>query len=70
MATYAIGDIQGCYDELIILLDKIKFQSEQDQLLICGDILNRGPKSLETIEFLYSIKKNCHITLGIMIFIS
>ena len=64
MATYAIGDIQGCYDELIILLDKIKFQSEQDQLLICGDIINRGPKSLETIEFLYSIKKNCHITLG------
>ena len=39
MATYAIGDIQGCYDELIILLDKIKFQSEQDQLLICGDII-------------------------------
>ena len=64
MATYAIGDIQGCYDELRILLDKIKFKSEQDQLLICGDIINRGPKSLETIEFLYSIKKNCHITLG------
>ena len=64
MATYAIGDIQGCYDELKILLDKIKFQSEQDKLLICGDMINRGPKSLETIEFLYSIKKNCHITLG------
>ena len=43
MATYAIGDIQGCYDELRILLDKIKFKSEQDQLLICGDIINRGP---------------------------
>ena len=64
MATYAIGDIQGCYDELKILLDIIKFQSEQDKLLICGDIINRGPKSLETLEFLYSIKKNCHITLG------
>ena len=32
--------------------------------MICGDIINRGPKSLETLEFLYSIKKNCHITLG------
>ena len=64
MATYAIGDIQGCYDELKILLDKIKFQIAHDKLLICGDIINRGPKSLETIEFLYSIRKNCLITLG------
>ena len=64
MATYAIGDIQGCYDELKILLVKINFQKNQDKLLICGDLINRGPKSLETIEFLYSIKKNCHITLG------
>ena len=46
MATYAIGDIQGCYDELRILLDKIKFKSEQDQLLICtnrGSVLTSGP---------------------------
>ena len=63
MATYAIGDIQGCYDELRILLDKIKFKSEQDQLLICGDIINRGPKSLETIEFLYSIKNRILINI-------
>ena len=64
MSTYAIGDIQGCYDELKILLDKIQFRIEQDKLLICGDIINRGSKSLETIEFLHSIKQNCHITLG------
>jgi len=64
MANYAIGDIQGCFDELIVLLDKIKFETEKDQLWICGDLINRGPKSLESLEFLYSIRKNCYITLG------
>jgi len=64
MANYAIGDIQGCFDELIILLDKIKFETNKDQLWICGDLINRGPKSLESLEFLYSIRKNCYITLG------
>jgi len=64
MANYAIGDIQGCFDELIILLDKIKFNTDKDQLWICGDLINRGPKSLESLDFLYSIRENCHVTLG------
>jgi len=64
MANYAIGDIQGCFDELIVLLDKIQFETNKDQLWICGDLINRGPKSLESLEFLYSIRKNCYITLG------
>ena len=64
MATYAIGDIQGCFDELIVLLEKIKFQTDRDKLWICGDIINRGPKSLETLNFVYSIRENCNITLG------
>ena len=64
MANYAIGDIQGCFDELMNLLHKIKFKTDRDQLWICGDLINRGPKSLESLEFLYSIRKNCFITLG------
>ena len=64
MANYAIGDIQGCFDELMNLLHKIKFKTDRDQLWICGDLINRGPKSLESIEFLYSIRENCFITLG------
>ena len=64
MANYAIGDIQGCFDELIILLDKIKFKTDKDQLWICGDLINRGPKSLESLDFLYSIRENCYVTLG------
>ena len=64
MANYAIGDIQGCFDELMNLLHKIKFKTDRDKLWICGDLINRGPKSLESLEFLYSIRKNCFITLG------
>jgi len=64
MANYAIGDIQGCFDELMNLLHKFKFKSDRDQLWLCGDLINRGPKSLESLEFLYSIRENCFITLG------
>ena len=64
MATYAIGDIQGCFDELVVLLDEIKFQADKDKLWICGDMINRGPKSLESLDFIYSIRENCNITLG------
>jgi bis(5'-nucleosyl)-tetraphosphatase (symmetrical) len=64
MSNYAIGDIQGCYKEFILLLDKINFDSSKDKLWLCGDLVNRGPDSLECIEFLYSIKENCLITLG------
>lgn len=64
MANYAIGDIQGCFDELMNLLHKIKFKTDRDQLWICGDLINRGPKSLESLEFLYSIRENCFVTLG------
>ncbi len=64
MANYAIGDIQGCFDELMNLLHKIKFKKDRDKLWLCGDLINRGPKSLESLEFLYSIRENCFITLG------
>ena len=52
MATYAIGDVQGCYDELRKLLEHINFKSDRDRLWFCGDIVNRGPKSLKTLRFI------------------
>ena len=51
MSTYAIGDIQGCFDELKALLELIQF-GDLDKLWFCGDLVNRGPKSLETLRFI------------------
>ena len=52
MSTYAIGDIQGCFHSFKSLLAKIEFSSEHDQLWICGDLVNRGPDSLNTLRWI------------------
>jgi len=64
MATYAIGDIQGCYDSLQCLLEKIAFNPNQDRLWLVGDLINRGPDSLATLRFLYSIRESVTFVLG------
>lgn len=55
MATYAIGDIQGCYRPLRCLLDEVAFDPDQDKLWLAGDIVNRGPQSLDCLRFLKSL---------------
>jgi bis(5'-nucleosyl)-tetraphosphatase (symmetrical) len=64
MATYAIGDVQGCYDELRTLLTQINFNSDSDQLWFCGDLVNRGPQSLETLRYIRSLGDNAITVLG------
>ena len=55
MKTYLIGDVQGCFDSLQALLEKIQFNPTTDQLGFVGDLVNRGPKSLETLRFIYQL---------------
>ena len=64
MPSYVIGDVQGCFDELMLLLDKINFDSNNDELIFAGDLINRGPKSLEVLEFCLENKKSIEIVLG------
>ena len=64
MATYAIGDIQGCFQELNDLLDLIEFSETSDQLWFTGDLVNRGPQSLETLRFIKSLGDRAITVLG------
>ena len=64
MADFAIGDIQGCYDALQRLLDVIQFDDRQDRLWFVGDLVNRGPQSLEVLRFIQQLSIKPCITLG------
>ena len=64
MATYAVGDIQGCYSELEQLLQLINFNQRTDQIWFVGDLVNRGPQSFETIKFVKSLGDSAISVLG------
>jgi bis(5'-nucleosyl)-tetraphosphatase (symmetrical) len=64
MATYAIGDIQGCYHAFQALLERIQFNAASDRLWLVGDLINRGSGSLEVLRWCYQHRDNIQTVLG------
>lgn len=64
MRTFVVGDIQGCYQSLCKLLEKIEFDASSDQLWAVGDLVNRGPESLEVLRYCRSLGKSFRTVLG------
>lgn len=64
MATYAIGDVQGCFSELEKLLAHIQFDAAKDTLWFTGDLINRGPRSLDVLRFIKALGEKHKVVLG------
>lgn len=66
MSNYVIGDVQGCHDSLVALLEHIGFSEESDMLWFAGDLVNRGPRSLDTLRLIYRLAQQgrAHTVLG------
>ena len=64
MSRHAIGDIQGCCDELRALIKQMGFSADRDRLWFVGDLVNRGPQSLEVLRFVRALEDNAIVVLG------
>jgi len=64
VATWAIGDVQGCLDSLTQLLEKIRFDARSDQLWLVGDLVGRGPDPCGVLDFIISLQERAVCVLG------
>ncbi|MDK9759828.1 symmetrical bis(5'-nucleosyl)-tetraphosphatase, partial [Vibrio sp. D173a] len=64
MPNYIVGDIQGCFDEFQQLLEQIQFNPIKDTLWVAGDLVARGPKSLEALRYIRDLGDSAKVVLG------
>lgn len=64
MASYVVGDLQGCLEPLKCLLKQVEFNWEKDKLWLVGDLVNRGPDSLKTLRYIYKHRDRVTCVLG------
>ncbi|WP_136253565.1 symmetrical bis(5'-nucleosyl)-tetraphosphatase [Onishia niordana] len=64
MTTYAIGDLQGCHREFVALLERLDFAPSRDTLWLAGDLVNRGPGSLDCLREVVALGDSVQVVLG------
>jgi bis(5'-nucleosyl)-tetraphosphatase (symmetrical) len=64
VSIYVIGDLHGCFKTFLSLLDRIAYSPDSDRLWLVGDLVNRGPASLETLQWVYENRTNVQMVLG------
>ncbi len=64
MATYVVGDVQGCFEPLMQLIKVIAFKPSEDNIIFCGDLVNRGGRSLDVLRWVYAHQNCCDAVLG------
>jgi bis(5'-nucleosyl)-tetraphosphatase (symmetrical) len=64
MSIYAIGDVQGCHQQILALVQKVHSAEPDARLIFVGDLVNRGPGSLESLRFIRGLGKQAQVLLG------